>query len=158
MARAALLACVGGLTFIVRVCLWRFPALVPDSLRTPNIASFCIAGCDVVASALCCCWEILTAVLWPSTKRGGAWPRVNKRRNRSDKTAHARLLSCVSVVEWGQGGPMALASGCHFGASRSFRASLPFLCYNRKNEEEQEPVLCSPVDCNEARAPADNTG
>ena len=30
MARAAQLACVVGLTFIVRVCLWWVPALVPD--------------------------------------------------------------------------------------------------------------------------------
>ena len=29
MARAPLLACVCGLTFIVRVCLWWFPALLP---------------------------------------------------------------------------------------------------------------------------------
>ena len=35
-ARAALLACVGGLAFIVRVCLRWFPALVSDCLRMPN--------------------------------------------------------------------------------------------------------------------------
>ena len=28
VARVALLACAGGLTFITRVCLWWFPALV----------------------------------------------------------------------------------------------------------------------------------
>ena len=32
VARAALLACVGGLTLIVRVCLWLFPAVLSDCL------------------------------------------------------------------------------------------------------------------------------
>ena len=35
-ARAASLACFGGLAFIVRVCLQRFPALVSDCLRMPT--------------------------------------------------------------------------------------------------------------------------
>ena len=35
-ACAALLACVGGQAFIVRVCLRWFPALVSDCLRMPN--------------------------------------------------------------------------------------------------------------------------
>ena len=40
MAHAALLACVGELAFIVRVCLRWFPALVHDCLCNP-IASLC---------------------------------------------------------------------------------------------------------------------
>ena len=36
VARVALLACVGGLTFLVRMCLWWFPALVPACLCIPN--------------------------------------------------------------------------------------------------------------------------
>ena len=36
VVRAALLACVGRLAFIVRVCLRGFPALVPACLRIPN--------------------------------------------------------------------------------------------------------------------------
>ena len=36
VARVVLLACAGGLTFIVCVCLWRFPALVPACLYIPN--------------------------------------------------------------------------------------------------------------------------
>ena len=35
-ARAALLACVDGLAFLMRVCLRWFPALVPDSLCVPS--------------------------------------------------------------------------------------------------------------------------
>ena len=35
-ARAVLLACVGGLAFVVRVCLQWFPALVSDCLRMLN--------------------------------------------------------------------------------------------------------------------------
>ena len=36
VAHAALLACVGGLTFLMRTCLRWFPALVSDCLRMPN--------------------------------------------------------------------------------------------------------------------------
>ena len=36
VARVALLACVGGLTLIVRVCIWWFPALVPACLCIPH--------------------------------------------------------------------------------------------------------------------------
>ena len=35
-ARAALLACIGGLAFLIRVCLWCIPALVSDCLCMPN--------------------------------------------------------------------------------------------------------------------------
>ena len=35
-ARAALLACVGGLAFLMRVCLRWFPALNSDCLCMPN--------------------------------------------------------------------------------------------------------------------------
>ena len=34
-ARAALLACVGGLAFLMRMCLRWFPAHVPDCLCVP---------------------------------------------------------------------------------------------------------------------------
>ena len=36
VARAALLACVGGLAFIMCVCLWWFPALLRACLDLPN--------------------------------------------------------------------------------------------------------------------------
>ena len=36
VARAALLACVRGMAFLVRVCLRWFPALVSDCLYMPN--------------------------------------------------------------------------------------------------------------------------
>ena len=36
VVRIALLACVGGLAFVVCVCLWWFPALVPARLCIPN--------------------------------------------------------------------------------------------------------------------------
>ena len=36
VARVALLACVGGLAVIVRVCLWWFPALVSDCVCMLN--------------------------------------------------------------------------------------------------------------------------
>ena len=36
VARVALLAFVGGLTFILRVCLWWFPALVPACSCIPS--------------------------------------------------------------------------------------------------------------------------
>ena len=35
-ARAALLACVGGLAFLIRLCLRWFPALVSDCPGMPN--------------------------------------------------------------------------------------------------------------------------
>ena len=40
-ARAALLACVGGLAFLMHECLRWFPALVPGGLQIPTIASLC---------------------------------------------------------------------------------------------------------------------
>ena len=36
VARVALLTCADGLAFIVPVCLWWFPALVPACLCLPN--------------------------------------------------------------------------------------------------------------------------
>ena len=36
VARVALLACVGGLAFVVCVCLWWFPAIHPACLCIPN--------------------------------------------------------------------------------------------------------------------------
>ena len=36
VARVALLACIGGLTVVVCVCLCWFPALVPACLCIPN--------------------------------------------------------------------------------------------------------------------------
>ena len=36
VARVALLACIGGLAFVVCVCLWYLPALVRACLRIPN--------------------------------------------------------------------------------------------------------------------------
>ena len=41
MARAALLACVGGLAFFMRECLWWFPALVLLADAFLTITSLC---------------------------------------------------------------------------------------------------------------------
>ena len=63
VARVALLACVGGLTFIVRVCLEWFPALVSDCVCMPG---YCISlsqannACRVTAS-LCNIHTTLTS-------------------------------------------------------------------------------------------------
>ena len=40
VARVVVLACVGGLACLVRVCLWWFPALVSDCLCMPG---YCVS-------------------------------------------------------------------------------------------------------------------
>ena len=47
-ARTALLACVGGLAFLIRVCLRWLPALVSDCLCMPShhVSLYHLFGCN----------------------------------------------------------------------------------------------------------------
>ena len=67
VARAALLACVGGLVCIVRVCLWRLRPLVPDLRCAPVL--MCLSALMGRLPVLeCAFWDFLLRPCYKETQ------------------------------------------------------------------------------------------